>query len=68
MSDGRGTVDNSNVHDRRVVKLEEVLKKDFIPFKGGRPARNTVIGKEDVLNLSIALNTAKSLDEFLAQV
>ena len=61
-------MENSNVHDRRVVKLEDVLRKDFIPFKGGRPIRQTVIGKEDTLNLSIALNTAGSLEEFLEMV
>ena len=61
-------MENSNVHDRRSVKLEEVLKKDFIPFKGGRPSRMTVISKEDQVNLSIALNTAKSFEEFLKAV
>lgn len=61
-------MEKSRVHDRRSVKLEHVMKKDFIPFKGGRPSRATVIGKEDVINLTIALNTARNLDDFFAMV
>ena len=31
----------------------------------GRPNRETVISEDDILNLRIALNTAKSFDAFL---
>lgn len=54
-----------NVIDRRAVRLEKVLSKDFIPFLGGRPDRATVISNEDITNLAIAINTAASLDEFM---
>jgi hypothetical protein len=53
------------VVDHRRVKLENVNRKDYIPFLGGRPNREKVIKSDDVLNLSIALNTSKSLEEFL---
>jgi len=61
-------MEKSKVRDRRVVKIESVLRPDFIPFKGGKPARNTAIGNEDILNLRIALNTAESLEVFLTLV
>ena len=43
-----------------------------IPFLGGRPEREVGqegrIKKNDVINLKIALNTCKSLEEFLSKV
>jgi len=61
-------MENNKVHDKRVVKLDHVLAKDFIPFKEGRPVRERVISNEDLLNLRIALNTADTLEEFMAHV
>ena len=61
-------MERKNVFDKRLVKLEDVLKSDYIPFLGGRPVRNTVIGDEDLLNLRIALNTSTSLEEFMSKV
>jgi hypothetical protein len=61
-------MEKKNVLDRRAVKLEEVMKPGFIPFLEGRPKRDTVIGKEDIMNLNIALETSKTLEEFLARV
>lgn len=57
-----------NIIDKRFVRLEEVTKPDYIPFLGGRPARETVISKDDVLNLSILLNTTRSVDFFLESI
>jgi len=37
-------------------------------YNVGRPVRDTVIGKDDQLNLKIALETAKSFEEFLELV
>lgn len=37
----------------------------LIPFLGGRPQRETVIGADDIMNLRIACNTKNSLEEFL---
>jgi len=58
----------SKVQDRRSVHLEKVLARDFIPFLGGRPVREKVIGQEDMLNLRIALNTAHTVEEFVKMV
>jgi hypothetical protein len=58
-------MENKNVIDRRSVKLENIMSKDYIGFLGGRPERNTVIGKDDIANLKIALNTTESFEEFL---
>lgn len=60
-------MDSSNTLDRTDAAHE--LKKDhFIPFLEGRPNRDSAINTEDLLNLKIALNTAKSLDDFLSLV
>ncbi|MFP4417135.1 MAG: hypothetical protein ACOC4C_04520 [Fibrobacterota bacterium] len=40
-------------------------RRKQIPFLKGRPKRNTTIGDDDLTNLRIALNTAKTLDEFI---
>lgn len=61
-------MEKRRVIDRRVVKLENVTRPDFIPFLGGRPIRATVISYEDISNLKISLNTSASLEEFLARV
>jgi|GEM_PF-5485441 len=49
-------------------KKNNELRNKSIPFKSGRPARDTVITDEDRINLSIALNTTKSFEEFLVMV
>jgi hypothetical protein len=61
-------MENRHVVDKRSIKLEDVLKKDFIPFLGGRPKRETIIGKDDIMNLAITLNICASVEEFLAKV
>jgi hypothetical protein len=58
-------MEKKNVIDKRFIKLENVMKKGFIPFLGGRPERETVIGQEDIVNLSIVLNTTNSVEEFI---
>jgi hypothetical protein len=58
----------SNVVDNRRFKLEDIKKKDYIPFLGGRPERIKVIQHDDILNLSIALNTEKSFEKFLKNI
>lgn len=42
--------------------------KEYIPFLGGRPEREKLINSDDLLNLTIALNTSASLDDFLGKV
>lgn len=49
----------------RRIKLTRVLAGDVkIPFKEGRPERG-VIRNEDIIDLKILLNTAKSIDKFI---
>ena len=57
-----------HVVDHRRIKLENIQKKDYISFLEGRPKRIKVISNDDIANLSIALNTCKTLEEFLKQV
>jgi hypothetical protein len=65
-----GIMDSSsnNVVDKRVVKLEHIMQKEYIPFLGGRPERQKVIGGDDVANVSILVNTANTVEEFLSKI
>ncbi|MBN2036774.1 MAG: hypothetical protein JW768_08545 [Chitinispirillaceae bacterium] len=58
-------MENKKIVDKRQIRLEEVMKPDYIPFLGGRPERLTVIRMDDIVNLKIILNTTKSVEEFL---
>ncbi|MDD5672911.1 MAG: hypothetical protein PHC61_02000 [Chitinivibrionales bacterium] len=60
--------EKKNVIDKRSIKLEDVMKSDYIPFLGGRPDRQKVIGSDDVINLSIVLNTSDSVEELLKNI
>lgn len=40
----------------------------YIPLFDGRPERENWINGDDILNLNIALNTARTIDEFLLTV
>jgi len=60
--------EKKNVIDKRSIKLENVLKPDYIPFLSGRPNRDSVIGNDDLMNLEIAFNTTNSVDEFLKTI
>ena len=55
-------------HDKRRFSLNKVLSEEYIPFLEGRPKRETIIGNNDLTNLKIALNTFKSLEDFLTKV
>lgn len=54
--------EKKNVIDKRSIKLEDILKHDYIPFLSGRPERETVIGNDDLMNLEIVLNTVNTVD------
>jgi hypothetical protein len=52
----------------RRIHLTRVLAGDVkISFKEGRPNERGVIKHEDIIDLKILLNTAKSLNDFLYQ-
>jgi hypothetical protein len=61
-------MENKNIIDKRQIRLEEVMKPDYIPFLGGRPERETVIRMDDIMNLKINLNTTDSVDEFIKKM
>lgn len=48
------------------IEIKERFK--LIPYLKGRPKRDMIIGADDIMNLRIALNTATSLEAFLALV
>ncbi|MBN1980759.1 MAG: hypothetical protein JW795_04465 [Chitinivibrionales bacterium] len=58
-------MDHSRVSDNRRIKLENIMKEGYIGFLEGRPNREKVINPDDMCNLTIALNTTKTIDEFL---
>jgi len=58
-------MENKKIIDKRQIRLEEVMKPDYIPFMGGRPERITVIRMDDIVNLKINLNTTESVEEFI---
>jgi hypothetical protein len=60
--------ESRKIFDRRTIKLEDVMKSDYIPFLSGRPERETVIGADDLLNLSILLNTTEGVEAFLRKI
>ncbi len=59
---------NEKVTDKRLVKLENVMAKDYIPLFEGRPQREIPISRDDLINLKIALNSSADLDDFLSRV
>ncbi|MBN2035601.1 MAG: hypothetical protein JW768_02550 [Chitinispirillaceae bacterium] len=61
-------MESKRVIDRRKIKLEKVMRPDYIPFLGGRPERKTVISMDDVVNLKISLNTTRTIDELLKKM
>ena len=61
-------MDKPLINDYRRIRLEEVVSRDYIPFLGGRPKREDLINKSDILNLKIAFETAKTFEEFLEAV
>jgi hypothetical protein len=66
---GRGLKMEKKIKDTRAVKLERVLSGDYIPMFGGRPVRDDLqIAKDDLLNLTIALNTTDSVEDFLRKM
>ncbi len=58
-------MENRNIVDKRSVRLEHVMRPDYIPFMGGRPKRETIIGADEILNLVILLNTTITVEAFI---
>ena len=54
--------------DQRFAKLAKVLSKEFIPLFGGKPIREKVINRDDVLDIKILLNSTEDVDAFVAKL
>jgi hypothetical protein len=55
----------------KAVKNGKVLVTKLyktIPFLSGRPKRDTAINADDIVNLQIALYTARTFKDFLKQI
>jgi hypothetical protein len=57
-------MERKNVAEERPVVTTD-LAIARIPFLSGRPERDTIISVDEIINLTIALNITKSVDEFL---
>jgi len=42
--------------------------RTFIPFMQGRPIRDTIIQKDEIINLVIELNKPQTVDKFLEKI
>ena len=61
-------MERKSVVDKRSIKLEDVMKPGYIPFLAGRPERETVIGKDDLMNVEILLNTKNTVEELISSM
>ena len=50
------------------MELIESKSGEYYKVRSRRPVRDTVICEDDILNLKIALETSKTLEEFLDRV
>jgi len=51
---------------KRVNKIREKIR--YLHLMSGRPERDRIISKDDILNLKIALNTEYDLNAFLSRL
>jgi hypothetical protein len=56
-----------NLEDSRSAKLH-LIAADTIPMFSGRPKREKVIGRDDLMDLDILLHTCDSIDALLAKL
>ena len=61
-------MEKKRVVDKRSIRLEEVMKKDYIPFLGGRPEREKVISVDDVINVRIHLNSVQTVEDLIQNI
>lgn len=61
-------MEKRNLMNELNMKLSDALKKKRIKMFDGRPFRDLTISQDDIVNLKIALNHCKSLEEFLNKV
>ncbi len=57
-----------NLMDELNIMLAKAMSEEYKKLCRGRPKREKEIDKEDIINLKIALNSSKNIEEFLTQV
>jgi len=58
-------MEKRKIEEIRRLRLEQLLRKDFIPLFAGRPKREQVINQDDIVDVRIALGTTRSVQEFV---
>lgn len=56
-----------NTDNTGSAKVQHVLASETIPLFSGRPKREKVIGREDLMDLDILLHTCDTVEAFLAK-
>lgn len=65
---GKGGAMGGAYGNRQEDMTQVQARNRHIPFLDGRPERTVSISDDDLLNLIIALNVSRSLEEFFEQV
>ena len=58
----------TNFENNRPAKAPVTLAADLIPMFSGRPMREKVIGREDLMDLDILLHTSETIEDFLKKL
>lgn len=56
-----------NTNNSGSAKVQHVLAAETIPLFSGRPKREKVIGRDDLMDLDILLHTCDTVEAFLAK-
>jgi hypothetical protein len=57
-----------NFEGTNPVKLDQVVTGESIPLFAGRPRREKVIGRDDLMDVDILLHTCDTVEELLAKI
>lgn len=57
-----------NLEGTNPVKLQHVATAESIPLFAGRPRREKIIGRDDLLDVDILLHTCNTVEELLAKI
>jgi hypothetical protein len=57
-----------NFEGTNPAKLQQVAMTDTIPLFSGRPKREKVIGRDDLLDVDILLHTCDTVEDLLAKI
>jgi hypothetical protein len=57
-----------NLEGGNPVKLGRVPDNDAIPLFAGRPRREKIIGRDDMMDLDILLHTCDTVEELLSKM